>query len=72
MPPFDQNSIPVRGQQTSKRVLIVIVIVAGFSLTFEVEGHWLVSRQVPRKTEGRRPEHLGGSGGMPPRKIFRT
>ena len=39
---------------------------AGFSLTFEVEGHWLVSRQVPHKTEGRRPEHLGGSGGMPP------
>ena len=28
----------------------------GFSLTFEEEGHWLVSRQVPRKTEGRRPE----------------
>ena len=30
-----------------------------FSLTFEVEGHWLVSRQVPCKTEGRRPEPLG-------------
>ena len=35
---------------------------SGFSLTFEVEGHWLVSRQVPCKTEGRRPESLGGSG----------
>ena len=44
----------------------------GFSLTFEVEGHWLVSRQVPCKTEGGRPEPLGGSGGMLPRKIFRT
>ena len=47
-------------------------IIPGFSLTFEVEGHWLVSRQVPCKTEGRRPESLGGSGGMVPRKIFRT
>ena len=45
---------------------------AGFSLTFEVEGHWLVSRQVPCKTEGRRPEPLRGSGGMLPQKIFRT
>ena len=45
---------------------------SGFSLTFEVEGHWLVSRQVPCKTEGRRPEPLGGSGGMLPRKNFRT
>ena len=44
----------------------------GFSLTFEVEGHWLVSRQVPCKTEGRRPKSLGGSGGMLPRKNFRT
>ena len=33
---------------------------AGFSLTFEVEGHWLVSRQVPCETEGRRPETVGG------------
>ena len=45
---------------------------AGFSLTFEVEGHWLVSREVPCETEGRRPETVGGSGGMLPRKIFRT
>ena len=45
---------------------------AGFSLTFEVEGHWLVSRQVLCKTEGRRPEPLGGFGGMLPRKFFRT
>ena len=44
----------------------------GFSVTFEVEGHRLVSRQVLCKTEGRRPEPLGGSGGMLPRKIFRT
>ena len=44
----------------------------GFSLTFEVEGHWLVSREVPCETEGRRPETVGGSGGMLPRKIFRT
>ena len=43
---------------------------AGFSLTFEVEGHWLVSRQVPCKTEGQRPESLGGSGGMLPGKIL--
>ena len=48
------------------------VIEAGFSLTFEVEGHCLVSRQVPCISEGRRPEPLGGSGGMLPRKIFRT
>ena len=41
-------------------------------LTFEVEGHWLVSRQVPCKTEGRSREPLGGSGVMLPRKIFRT
>ena len=55
------------------RVLVFVVFCrAGFSLTFEVEGHWLVSRQVPCKTEGRRPEPLGGSGGMLPRKIFRT
>ena len=45
---------------------------SGFSLTFEVEGHWLVSRQVPCKTEGRTCEPLGGSGGMLPRKLFRT
>ena len=45
---------------------------SGFSLTFEVEGHWLVSRQVPCETEGGRPETVGGSGGMLPRKIFRT
>jgi len=45
---------------------------SGFSLTFEVEGHWLVSRQVPCETEGRGPETVGGSGGMLPRKIFRT
>ena len=32
--------------------------IPGFSLTFAVEGHWLVSRQVPCKTEGRRPEPL--------------
>ena len=44
----------------------------GFSLTFEVEGHWLVSSKVPCKSEGRRPEPLGGSGGMLPRKSFRT
>ena len=46
--------------------------IPGFSLTFEVEGHWLVSRQVPCETDGRRPETVGGSGGMLPRKIFRT
>ena len=55
-----------------KRQQIVTMPKAGFSLTFEVEGHWLVSRQVPCKTDGRRPEPLGGSGGMLPRKIFRT
>ena len=44
----------------------------GFSLTFEVEGHWLVSRQVPCETEGRGPETVGGSRGMLPWKIFRT
>ena len=43
---------------------------SGFSLTFEVEGHWLVSRQVPCKTDGRRPEPLGGSGGMLPGKFL--
>ena len=41
-----------------------------FSLTFEVEGHWLVSRQVPCKTEGRRPEPLGGSGACSPGKCL--
>ena len=49
-----------------------IDIHTGFSLTFEVEGHWLVSRQVPCETDGRRPETVGGSGGMLPRKIFTT
>ena len=39
----------------------------GFSLTFEVEGHWFVSRQVPCKTEDQRPKPLEGSG-----CIFRT
>ena len=48
------------------------VALPGVSLTFEVEGYWLVSRQVPCKSEGRRPEPLGGSGGMLPWKIFRT
>ena len=52
--------------------IVSIVAITGFSLTFEVEGHWLVSSQVPCKREGRRPEPLGGSGGMLPRKIFRT
>ena len=52
--------------------ILALSTYAGFSLTFEVEGHWLVSRQVPCKTEGRRPEPLGGSGGMLPRKRFRT
>ena len=41
---------------------------SGFSLTFEVEGHWLVSRHVLCKTEGQGPKPLGGPGG----KIFRT
>ena len=45
---------------------------SGFSLTFEVEGHCLVNRRVPCKIEGRRPEPLGGSGGMLPREIFKT
>ena len=45
---------------------------AGFSLTFEVEGHCLVNRRVPCKIEGRRPEPLGGSGGVLPREIFKT
>ena len=31
-----------------------------------------MSRQVPCETEGRRPEPVGGSGCMLPRKIFRT
>ena len=44
----------------------------GFSLTFEVEGHWLVSSQVLCKSEGQRPQPLGGSGGMLSRKILRT
>ena len=45
---------------------------AGFSLTFEVhvEGHWLVSRQVPCKTEGGRPEPLGGPGACSPGKFL--
>ena len=38
-------------------------LLSGFSLTFEVEGHWLVSRQVLCETSGQRPEPLGGSGG---------
>ena len=40
----------------------------GFSFTFEVEGHCLVSRQVHCEIEGQRPEPLGGSRGMLPRK----
>ena len=66
--------LETRGQlnRTSGGELNVVMPDAGFSLTFEVEGHWLVSRQVPCKTEGRRPEPLGGFGGMLPRKIFRT
>ena len=47
-----------------------INITAGFSLTFEVEGYWLVSRQVPCETEGQRPKPLGGSGGMLPGKVL--
>ena len=43
---------------------------AGFSLTFEVEGHCLVNRRVPYKIEGRRPEPLGGSGGRSPSGNF--
>ena len=45
-------------------------LITGFSLTFEVEGHWLVSRQVPCKTEGRRPEPLGGPGACSLGKIL--
>ena len=45
-------------------------ICPGFSLTFEVEGHCLVSRQVPCKTEGQRPEPLGGSGACSPGKFL--
>ena len=59
-------------QKPGKRYLWKFLHHSGFSLTFEVEGHWLVSRQVPCETEGRRPETVGGSGGMLPRKIFRT
>ena len=44
--------------------------ISGFSLTFEVEGHWLVSRQVPCETEGRRPETVGGSGACSPGKFL--
>ena len=45
--------------------------VSGFSLTLEVEGHCLVSRQVTCKIEGRRPEPLGGSEDMLPWEIFK-
>ena len=55
---------------SGKWVIRVRVQHAGFSLTFEVEGHWLVSRQVPCKTEDRRPEPLGGSGGHVPPENF--
>ena len=50
--------LPIAGHFT-KLSTISIPYDAGFSLTFEVQGHWLVSRQVPCKTEGRRPEPLG-------------
>ena len=44
----------------------MILSESGFSLTFEVEGHWLVSRQVLCKTEGQRPEPLGVRGHAAP------
>ena len=61
-----------RAKWTTRSLNSFTIIISGFSLTFEVEGHWLVSSQVPCKSEGQRPEPLGGSGGMLPRKIFRT
>ena len=45
-------------------------LLAGFSLTFEVEGHCLVGRQVPCETEGRRPETVGGVRGHAPPENF--
>ena len=42
---------------------------AGFSFTFEVEGHCLVSRPVHCIIEGRRPEPLGSLGDAPPRNF---
>ena len=45
------------------------VTFTGFSLTFKIEGHWLVSRQVLCKTEDRRPEPLGGPGACSPGKF---
>ena len=45
------------------------VTFTGFSLTFKIEGLWLVSRQVLCKTEDRRPEPLGGLGACSPGKF---
>ena len=36
----------IRATQKKSSYLRGIVTLSGFSLTFEVEGHWLVSRQV--------------------------
>ena len=41
-------------------------IYTGFSFTFEVEGHCLVSRPVHCIIEGRRSEPLGSLGDAPP------
>ena len=43
---------------------------AGFSLTFEVEGHCLMNRRVPCKIKGQRPEPLGGRGACSPGKFL--
>lgn len=57
---------------TYNPVEAVHCFLAGFSLTFKVEGHCVVSRQVPFKIEAKGPKPLGGSGGILPQEIFKT
>ena len=57
---------------TYNPVEAVHCFLAGFSLTFKVEGHCVVSRQVPFKIEAKGPNLWGGSGGILPQEIFKT